>query len=119
MMKSTIRYFFQLVDNLADDALRIFRVDLFLIAVYVSFISISSRGATDISPVFNSPYTIFGLLFWFGSISVAILQYRLNRNASLTLVKDESIDIVEEHNPEILVQNIVMASIAALISVYG
>jgi uncharacterized protein YacL len=73
------------IGDVADDALSIFRVNIFIISVYLSAMALSSQYVKEIGKVFESPFTQFGLILWFGTIGSSILSYR---SARLTSTSD-------------------------------
>lgn len=71
------------MSEVAEDALSIFRINIFLIGVYVSLAAFLSRTNGDVTQLVDSYYTILGLFFWFGTISSSILSYRSSRLRSI------------------------------------
>jgi hypothetical protein len=70
---------------IADDALTVFRLGLFLIVIYISILSLvlQSGGPEYVSNTVDSTYTIFGVTLWVGSVTSSILTYRVARRVTL------------------------------------
>ena len=70
---------------IADDALKMFRAGLFMIVIYISILSLTLRtgGAEYIKNIINSGYTIIGVTFWVGSVTVSVLTPRAARRITL------------------------------------
>ncbi|MUV88399.1 hypothetical protein GJ631_18030 [Natronomonas sp. CBA1123] len=70
---------------IADDALRTFRAGLFLIVIYISIISLTLQtgGAAYVENIINSFYTINGVVFWIGSMTVCVFTHRAARRITL------------------------------------
>jgi hypothetical protein len=70
---------------IANDALRTFRAGLFLIVIYISIISLTLQtgGVEFVENIVNSYYTIIGIIFWIGSMTVAIFTHRTARRVTL------------------------------------
>lgn len=79
--------------DIANDALTIFRINIFIIAVYLSAIALSSRHIDGVETVIDSPFTQFGFILWFGTIGSSILSYRSARLISMPDI-DVSSDIL-------------------------
>jgi succinate dehydrogenase hydrophobic anchor subunit len=70
---------------IADDALKTFRAGLFMIVIYISIISLTLQtgGSEYVQNIFNSSYTIVGIIFWIGSLTVSVFTHRFARRVTL------------------------------------
>lgn len=75
--------------SVAEDALSIFRINIFIIGVYLSVIALFYRADINIAGISESVYTIAGILIWLGSITSSIISYRAARLVS-AIDADES-----------------------------
>lgn len=70
---------------IASDSLKTFRAGLFLIVIYISIISLTLQtgGAKYVENIINSFYTINGMMFWIGSMTVNVFTHRMARRVTL------------------------------------
>ena len=70
---------------IADDALKTFRAGLFMIVIYISIISLTLQtgGSEYVGNIINSAYTINGIIFWVGSLTVSVFTHRFARRVTL------------------------------------
>ncbi|MGB9986051.1 hypothetical protein [Salarchaeum japonicum] len=70
---------------IANDALKTFRAGLFLIVIYISIMSLTLQtgGVEYIENITDSFYTINGIVFWIGSVTVSIFTHRTARRITL------------------------------------
>lgn len=73
------------IGAIGDDALKIFRAGLFMIVIYISILSLTLQtgGRDYVENIFNSFYTINGIVFWIGAMTVALLTHRIARRVTL------------------------------------
>jgi len=57
------------MSEVADNAISLFRVNIFVIGVYVSLVALLYRAGVDIDGTLYSWYTDIGILFWVGTIT--------------------------------------------------
>jgi hypothetical protein len=70
---------------IANDALKTFRAGLFMIVIYVSIISLTLQtgGVNYVENIISSFYTINGIVFWIGSMTVSVFINRTARRVTL------------------------------------
>lgn len=70
---------------IANDALTIFRAGLFLIVIYITILSLTLRtgGVDYVENIINSFYTINGIVFWMGSVTLSVVTHRIARRVTL------------------------------------
>jgi len=70
---------------IAADALKTFRAGLFMIVIYISIISLTLQtgGNEYIVNIIDSFYTINGIIFWIGSVTMSIFTHRTARRVTL------------------------------------
>lgn len=70
---------------IATDALNTFRAGLFMIVIYISIISLTLQtgGNEYIVNIIDSFYTINGIIFWIGSVTMSIFTHRTARRVTL------------------------------------
>jgi len=73
------------IGTLGDDALQVFRTGLFMMVIYISILSLTLRqgGVDFIENIINSLYTLNGVLFWVGSVTIGVYAHRTARRVSL------------------------------------
>lgn len=103
---------------IGDDALKVFRAGLFLIVIYISILSLTLRtgGTAYIVNIVNSFYTVNGIVFWVGSISVSVLA---NRMARRTALKNNYSQIGMGHDKFDILNFSTAATVGLLISIFS
>jgi hypothetical protein len=106
--------------EVAKDALRLFRMNILVIAVYSSIVGLMYQNDPDtVREIFNSYYTIIGLFFWVGTSTTAIFSYRASRKLSTAKVRSNTDEILEKLNPGHILNLVIFVSIWLLITVFG
>lgn len=109
------------MDNVAEDAINLFRANLFMIGIYVSVIAILTRtgDGSEFSKIIASRYTQIGLLFWAGSAGIAIIAYRGARLLATAHLRDNPGEITGTYSQISMARNVSSAALGSLISVIG
>lgn len=72
--------------TIADDALKLFRINLIIIGLYASVLALLYRGNGSgfVIDIIESYYTIFGFLTWFGAMIGGVIHYRYGRRMAFS-----------------------------------
>lgn len=75
----------ELMESIANDSIKLFSINLVILTIFVTFISFaySELGVEYISGLVDSPYAIFGIMLWLGSMIGSVITYRFARRAML------------------------------------
>lgn len=103
---------------IAEDSIRIFRLNIFVVGVYTSVVALTVQSGQKILKVFNSQYTYIGMLLWFGTTSLSIYTYRSARGHSLKATGHQ-ISLIVDHEPDNILLFGVVSAVGTLLSVYG
>ena len=103
------------VNSIAKDAIKLFRSGLTLIVVYFAILSfVKSTGeAAAVKSTVSSDYTIYGIIFWTGSMTTCIVTYA---GARWALITDEKSVLSVIQREDILFNLITMALTGLLAS---
>lgn len=119
-----IKEFAEYADKLADDALKIFRLNIFVITVYATLVGVLLNyrqvipNVTKLTDITQSRYTVFAMLFWFGSTVVVLLIYGRARQASSLHLNQKDSEFVQRATDVWYWESIFSAAAASLIAVY-
>jgi hypothetical protein len=108
------------IGEVADDALRIFRMNILVIAVYSSIVGLMYQNNPEAAKdILQSNYTIFGMLFWLGTSIGTITTYRGARKFSTAPAHTDPDAILDSIDPDIVVNNMIVDALALLVSIFA
>lgn len=82
-------------DELAQDALKLLRINFYTLTIVIGFVAFSTRGLSgeftfDIQDFMASSYTLWGMASWLGSCSLAVILYYRGRVRSWAALGDRA-----------------------------
>ncbi|WP_436924949.1 hypothetical protein [Halosimplex amylolyticum] len=116
-MTSETEFDQEMASDVADDSLRLFRINLILAGLYSSVLAFfyQAEGQEIVRNILSSGYTAFGFAAWFGAMIWAIFHYRYARRLSFSKHRDQELS-PPENAADVAVNFVSAIAIGTLLS---
>lgn len=107
-----------LIESYANDALRLFRINLIVFGIVLSALALINQGMDEryLRRFFNSIYTLTAGLLWMGSMIASIASYRASRRLQLKEAYPERGAIPDENLHLNYISAVAFSSLLAVLS---
>lgn len=107
---------FQRLDALSNDALDLFRLIVFIAAVYSSVAAFALQAGAFQDHLLHSDYALFGAVLLIGAVITCITSYRSARNLSMKPLFEDGYS--PDANPAVITRNITLAAFVTFFGSY-